>query len=239
MRAIFISYRRSDSAGEAGRLYDDLIQRFSENAVFMDVDAIAPGRDFRKAIQENIEQCSVLLALIGPQWLGAQQAAVGETDAARRIDNPGDYLRTEIGVALSRDIAVIPVLVRGATMPQENDLPGELKELAYRNAVELTHMRWKSDMELLVQALKPYVEPEVPKPGAAPAPNATATVTIPQAKLENIQRELARYIGPIAAIVIKRSANKFGSVQELCKAVAQEIDSVSDRETFLATCRNS
>jgi len=71
VRAIFISYRRSDSEGEAGRLFDDLVRRFSEQAVFMDVDAIKPGRDFRKAIDESIHSCSVVLAIIGQQWLGS------------------------------------------------------------------------------------------------------------------------------------------------------------------------
>src|ERR1700735_4638164 len=99
LRAIFISYRRSDSEGEAGRLFDDLSGRFSEQSVFMDVDAIQPGRDFRKAIEESIHSCSVLLAVIGQQWLES-----ADEFGKRRLDDEGDYLRLEIASALRRDI---------------------------------------------------------------------------------------------------------------------------------------
>ncbi len=113
MGAIFLSYRRSDSAGESGRLSDELVARFGERRVFMDVDAIQPGRDFRKAIHENVSGCTVLLAMIGPEWLETRSASGG-----RRLDSENDYVRLEIATALKRDIAVVPVLVRGARMPK-------------------------------------------------------------------------------------------------------------------------
>jgi hypothetical protein len=147
-RAIFISYRRSDSEGESGRLSDVLSHRFSEQAVFMDVDAIRPGRDFRVAIEESIQGCAVLLVVIGPEWLEARSTAGGK----RRLDELNDYVRLEIAAALVRDIPVIPVLIRGAKMPTAEQLPQEISELAYRNGVELTHSRWKSDLQVLVHA---------------------------------------------------------------------------------------
>ena len=67
-RAIFISYRRDDTEGEAGRLFDDLVRSFGEDSVFMDVAGINPGMDFRKAIDDNVANCGVLLAIIGPAW---------------------------------------------------------------------------------------------------------------------------------------------------------------------------
>ena len=149
MGGIFISYRRSDSQGEAGRLFDDLVQHFGEQTVFMDVAAIEAGRDFRKAIEEGVAKCGVLLVMIGVGWLDAK-----DERGARRLDDPSDFVRIETASALKRDIPVIPVLVRGAKMPSAEQLPEELKELAYRNCIELTHARWKSDMQLLIEALR-------------------------------------------------------------------------------------
>jgi hypothetical protein len=153
MRAIFISYRREDAEGQAGRLFDDLVIHFGEDAVFMDVAGIEPGRDFRRAIDEQVASCGVLLAVIGKNWFDAK-----DESGRHRLDDPMDFVRLETASALKRDIPVIPVLVRGASMPRVEQLPPDLAELAYRNAVELTHARWDSDVELLVKALRPHVE---------------------------------------------------------------------------------
>ena len=153
MRAIFISYRREDAEGEAGRLFDDLVETFGEDSVFMDVAAIEVGRDFRKAIDESVATCGVLLALIGRNWLDTKDAS-----GKRRLDNPSDFVRLETASALKRDIPVIPVLVHGADMPRAEDLPDNLQELAYRNGVELTGPRWRSDVQILIKALRPFVE---------------------------------------------------------------------------------
>ena len=156
-RAIFISYRRDDSEGEAGRLFDDLVRFFDEGSVFMDVSDINPGVDFRKAIDDNVASCGVLLAVIGPSWCSVKNSAGG-----RRLDDPNDFVRLEIASALARKIAVIPVLVHEAKMPRPEDLPDNLKDLAYRNSVEITHTRWSSDVKLLTNALTAYVAPTAP-----------------------------------------------------------------------------
>src|SRR5208337_1309188 len=153
MRAIFVSYRRDDAEGEAGRLFDDLVTQFGEDSVFMDVAAIEAGRDFRKAIDESVATCGVLLAVIGKEWVDAKNAA-----GQRRLDDPSDFVRLETASALKRDIPVIPVLVHGARMPRTEQLPDDLKELTYRNGVELTGARWKSDVQLLIKALRPHVD---------------------------------------------------------------------------------
>lgn len=155
MDAIFISYRRDDAEGQAGRLFDDLIQHFGENGVFMDVADIEPGRDFRRVIDEQVASCGVLLAIIGKSWLTAQ-----DDRGERRLDDQMDFVRIETASALKRDIPVVPVLVHGAKMPSAEDLPDDLKELAFRNAVELTHARWDSDVQVLVKALQPYIQVE-------------------------------------------------------------------------------
>ena len=150
--SIFISYRRDDSEGEAGRLYDDLIRIFGFESVFMDVSDIHPGKDFRQAIDENVARCAVLLAMIGPGW-----ATIQDASGTRRLDQPNDFVRLEIASALTRGIDVIPILVHGARMPSSADLPENLQSLAFRNCVELTHTRWNSDVEVLSRTLREYV----------------------------------------------------------------------------------
>jgi hypothetical protein len=152
--AIFISYRRDDSEGEAGRLFDDLTRAFGNDNVFMDVAGISPGVDFRKAIEDNVAHCGVLLAVIGPSWVSIANAA-----GQQRLDDPNDFVALEIASALKRQVAVIPVLVHEARMPSPDQLPDSLKDFSYRNSVELTHARWNSDVALLVQALGSYVKP--------------------------------------------------------------------------------
>lgn len=165
MRAIFISYRRDDTEGHAGRLFEDLRDRFGKNAVFMDVAGIEPGRDFRRVIEQQVASCGVLLALIGKNWLTAADA-----NGKRRLDDAADFVRLETASALRRDIPVIPVLVHDAAMPRAEQLPEDLKELAFRNAVELTHARWSSDVQLLIDALLPHVDAAPPVSAPAPAP---------------------------------------------------------------------
>lgn len=182
MRAIFISYRREDAEGQAGRLYDDLVSKFGENSVFMDVVGIDAGRDFRKAIDENVASCGVLLAIIGRNWLNAKYP-----DGRRRLDDSTDFVRLETSSALKRDIPVIPVLVQGAVMPRAEELPEEIKDLAYRNAVELTHARWDSDMEVLARALRRYIVDKVQEPAQPTLPPTTmpapVTATRPRRRL--------------------------------------------------------
>ncbi|MGE0592782.1 MAG: TIR domain-containing protein [Vicinamibacterales bacterium] len=149
MSAIFISYRREDAEGHAGRLFADLADRFGRDSVFMDVAGIEPGRDFRKVIDTKVAECGVLLAVMGRNWLDAADGS-----GARRIDDPADFVRLETASALRRDIPVVPVLVQGAQMPRADQLPRDLGELSYRNAVELTHARWSSDVQLLIEALE-------------------------------------------------------------------------------------
>ncbi len=200
-RSIFISYRRDDTEGEAGRLFDDLVRTFGEDSVFMDVSDINPGVDFRKAIDENVASCGVLLAMIGPQW-----STIRSTAGARRLDDPNDFVRLEIASALARNIAVIPVLVHDAKMPRPEDLPDNLKELAFRNSVEVTHARWNSDVQLLTQALARYVAPEATR-DTSPV-HATVAVQLPPptapAKAAHSSRptSVPLVLGVIAAVVL-------------------------------------
>ena len=149
MPRIFISYRRDDSAGHAGRLYDRLIDRLGRGQVFMDVDTIQPGLDFIKVVQEAVSACDGFIAVIGREWLQASDAT-----GRRRLENPADLVRLEIATALERGIRVIPVLVQGERMPLEVDLPEEIKELASRNALEVSDTRFRYDVDRLIEALE-------------------------------------------------------------------------------------
>ena len=242
LRAIFISYRRHDSEGEAGRLFDDLVGQFGEASVFMDVAAIDVGRDFRRAIDESIGTCGVLLAIIGPGWL-EQRNEKGE----RRLDDPADFVRLETASALKRDIPVIPVLVRGAKMPRSEQLPDDLKDLAYRNCVELTHVRWKSDVKILTGGLRTTLGVDVgavSDPASTTIRNNSGTTAVPDAcaaaldgdAVSRVTKDLARYIGPIAEIVVKRAAKKCATIGDLRRVVAQEIEGHAERSKFLEAC---
>jgi formylglycine-generating enzyme required for sulfatase activity len=145
---IFISYRRGDSEGQARALSLELANYIGDKAVFMDVDSIALGRDFRKSLHDSLESCDAFLALIGPSWLESKDAG-----GKRRLDDPTDFVRQEIATALKRNIPVTPVLLQGAPMPAEQSLPDDLKELAFRNGFELSHTRWRSDVREMAQRL--------------------------------------------------------------------------------------
>lgn len=149
MSRIFINYRRADSEGYVGRLYDRLVQHFRPEDIFMDVDAIQPGEDFVKKLEEAVSACDVLLAVIGPQWVG-----ITDEQGNRRLEAWNDLVRLEIATALTQDKLVIPVLVGRATMPPPTALPDDLKLLTRRNAFELSHQKFAADVETLVRLIK-------------------------------------------------------------------------------------
>ena len=148
MGIVFINYRRDETAGEARALYNDLVELLGTDRIFMDVDNIALGRDFRQVLKERLDACEVMLSLIGKEWAHARDANGG-----RRLDNPADFVRLEIATALERNVAVTPVLLQDARMPSADSLPDDLKDLAYRNGFELSHTRWESDVHELVRRL--------------------------------------------------------------------------------------
>lgn len=216
MRAIFISYRREDAEGQAGRLFDDLARYFGEDSVFMDVAGIEPGRDFRRVIDEHVASCGVLLAMIGKSWIDA-----ADESGRRRLDDPMDFVRLETASALKRDIPVVPVLVHGARMPRAEQLPEDLAELAYRNGVELTHARWDSDVQVLIKALSPYVESLQKNAGRVDIGSPAATSKTPTASAAPSGVPPVVSTAPIAAHSSKKTLPMIvaGSVAALVIAV--------------------
>ena len=115
----------------------------------MDVDAIPLGVNFATVLRNEVAKCEVLLAVIGPHWLDARDEA-----GTRRLDDPQDFVRIEIGAALHRNIPVIPILLDGAKVPKANQLPKDLEELSMRNGLDVRHTSFHNDIDRLVRSLK-------------------------------------------------------------------------------------
>jgi hypothetical protein len=148
--SVFLSYRRSDTSGHAGRICDDLERHFNAPLVFRDIDAIGAGTDFVQALEQAIAAATVVVVLIGETWL----SRVAD-DGLRRLDDPADHVRREVAMALQdAGSTVVPVLVDGAVMPAEEELPASLRRLARLQAIELSDSRWEYDMAHLVRVLE-------------------------------------------------------------------------------------
>jgi hypothetical protein len=148
MRDIFLSYRRADTAGHAGRLDDVFEARFGPGTVFRDVESIDGGTDFVQAIEKALAGARVMVVLIGNTW-----SAETKPDGTRRLDDPADFVRLEVATALRKGLPVVPVLVEGAQMPGADALPADLGPLARLQAVELSEGRWAYDTGRLVETV--------------------------------------------------------------------------------------
>lgn len=148
MPKIIISYRRADSGVITGRIRDRLAQHYGEDCIFLDIDNIPFGMDFRKNIADALTKHDLLLAVIGPDWAGAGSSGLG------RIHDQNDPVRIEVETALQRGIPTIPVLVGGASMPKADELPDSLKSLSFHNAAEVDSGRdFHSHMERLIRSM--------------------------------------------------------------------------------------
>jgi hypothetical protein len=180
MAGVFISYRRDDTAGYAGRLFDSLVRRFGGPAVFMDLTDIAPGSDFVETIDRAVGSCDVLLVLIGRNWLTS-----ADGQGRSRLEDPQDFIRREVSTALGRNILVVPVLVQGARMPTAEQLPEDLKKLARREAIELSDSRWDTDVARLEEAISRISSPR-PATSAAPQPRSRRDRLVPRLVIAGI-----------------------------------------------------
>ena len=152
--SVFISYRRGDAGDVVGRIYDRLVDRFGRPHVFKDVDSIPLGVDFRKHLSDSVGKCRVFLAVISRGWLQ-------QSDGERRIDQSNDFVRIEMEAALQRNIPVIPVLVQGAALPGEQELPPSLRELSYRNAtVVRADPDFQADIARLMDGIEFHLKAE-------------------------------------------------------------------------------
>jgi hypothetical protein len=194
MASIFISYRREDSGGHAGRLCDRLTARFGQDRVFLDIQDIRPGQNFATSIEDTIATCDCVIAVIGLHWL----------ETIKERAQADDFVRHEIAAALKRRVTVIPVLVGGARMPAAHDLPPELAELSLLNAIEIRDERFDQD----VVALETFL---------------AGTLPVPATPVAEVRRGLTRRLSivvplalvcAIAAYVALRPGQKAGPVAE-------------------------
>ena len=144
LESIFLSYRRDDSAGYAGRLAEHLSSEFGHKHVFMDVQDIVPGQDFTQAIENTISACQAVIVVIGPRWVADLKQRGGQDD----------FVLHEVSAALRRNVTVIPVLVGDTTMPSAADLPESIASLSRRQALEIRDARFEDDTKVLVQSLR-------------------------------------------------------------------------------------
>ena len=156
---IFISYRRDDAAGDAGRLADHLHRRFGKHRVFLDIDTIDPGTDFVRVLHASLQETAAVLVVIGPRWTSIRNA-----EGAPRLDSANDFVRLEVETALARTIPVVPVLVQGAKMPRAEDLPPSLASLVTRQAATLDHAEFHDDAERLCDRLATMIGSDEPTP---------------------------------------------------------------------------
>jgi hypothetical protein len=148
--AIFISYRRDESAGYASRIADELVEHFGEKRVVRDIDWRETGLGFAEAIERAVDSIEVFIALLGKNWV----IKLKEHEQTEQED----YTRLEVATALRCQVLVIPVLVQGASIPSHEELPDDLVLLAYRNAFELHDNNWDEDVRRLVTSLDTMLE---------------------------------------------------------------------------------
>jgi hypothetical protein len=167
---IFISYRREDSAGWVRGLSKYLVEHLGQEHIFIDVDTIAPGVKYREEIDKALDQCDVVLVIIGRSWLSvlkersnrriiSRWIAVLSQKSRRRLESTEDFVRIEVSKALRRQIIVIPTLVDGAIMPLAGDLPDDLQSLAERNSYSISERHWDHDLKILVDFLEEQSKP--------------------------------------------------------------------------------
>ncbi len=174
---IFISYRRHEALKEARAIFEKLSREFGAGQVFIDLEGLDYGVDFVESLDRQLQHCEVMLALIGPGWLGSP-----DDHGGRRLDDANDFVRIELRTALQRNIRVVPVLFDGAPMPRTVDLPADLEPLARRNKIDLDFHRFDADIGRLIGSLRKILPPTpTPTPVTAPAiePAAVAEPAAP------------------------------------------------------------
>jgi hypothetical protein len=171
MPKILISYRRSDSSAITGRIFDRLAHQYGEDSVFMDVDSIPIGINFRNHILETLQRSDVVVAVVGAGWLGRNE------DGVARMQEASDPVRVEIETALGRKTPIIPVLVDGAKMPASSELPPEMADFVVLNAAEVATGRdFRTHMYRVIGAIdRAAAGQSYVAPGKAAASPKTAT----------------------------------------------------------------
>lgn len=192
---IILSYRREDSAGVTGRIFDRLAQEFGTDRVFMDIDSMPAGVDFHEHLQQILADCGALLVVIGKSWRSQRKGQPA------RIMDPDDWVRIEVETALERGIPVVPLLIDGASLPGRDQLPESLWPLLRRNALPVDSGRdFHAQLSRLVRDLRSQLghsaEPVTSATATAPLSVASAAGTSPN------WRAIGRWILLLALIIM-------------------------------------
>jgi pterin-4a-carbinolamine dehydratase len=187
-KSIFISYRRRDTLPVAMYIGDAIKRSFVNASVFIDVDVIEVGDRWPSLIRAALENASVLIVLIGPQWLTA-----ASKDGRRRLDDPEDWVRREIELALKLRVKIIPVLFSGASLPEKKDLPGSLAPLLWRQAISLRDDTWPKDVARLVNRLHRFGFKPVEERVKYPPPGKINTHALGRKRLNAALAELTAW----------------------------------------------
>jgi hypothetical protein len=230
MSKIIVSYRRADSQAVAGRIVDRLISHFGPDAVFMDVDNIPFGIDFRDHIHAVLSKAAVLIAIVGPDWLGI------DADKHRRIDDEDDPVRVELETALKQKLLVIPVLVNNAGMPKANTLPESLRGFSFLNAAPVDVGRdFRPHVDRLIRSIETALSP-----GAAPATHGGTDALAPAAAATQPARGNSMLIAAGVAIAVGGGAWWwFGAASSRSSGDAPPMAKVADAPSPAATAMSA
>ena len=192
---IILSYRREDSAGVTGRIFDRLTQEFGTDRVFMDIDSMPAGVDFHHHLQEILADCGALLVVVGKSWRSQRKGQPA------RIMDPDDWVRIEVETALERGIPVVPLLIDGASLPTREQLPESLWPLLRRNALPVDSGRdFHAQLTRLVRDLHLQVDPTGAKTNPVPANTTLQAMTAMPASGVN-WKSLGRWILLLVLII--------------------------------------
>jgi TIR domain len=216
---VFVSYRREDGSDTAGRIADRLTDAFGKKRVFIDVDAIGPGTDYVDALTRAVGSCDVLVAIIGRRWLTIKNKQ------GRRLDDPRDWVRVEVGTALARGVRVIPVLTGGAAMPTREKLPDDLAGLARLNALRIRHESFHPDATRLVTAIGLGTTAATPTPANGTAARArTAPARGGPAAAARKPVAAARKTAKVSRSDPGRAARLFDDAERIANAITTMSD---------------
>ncbi|RYG38217.1 MAG: toll/interleukin-1 receptor domain-containing protein [Burkholderiales bacterium] len=198
--SVFVSYRRSDSAPWAGRLADALEALCADHRVIFDVASLEPGADFTKALLASVESASFVLVIIGRGWLTAALPS-----GVRRLDHEGDLVRTEIETALRSGAQLIPVLLDDTPMPSASDLPPSIRPMAARNALQLRHSSFRSDVKVLADFITGRKQPN--KTAETQGPSSMTEAELVTTLIATFQ-ELSKR-GPDSFLILEDDQGRF------------------------------
>ena len=196
MPGLFVSYRRDDSQGFAGRLADDLEAAFGPERVFRDVE-IPIGSDFASVLRAAVADSDALIVVIGRHWVGHRGA-----DRPPRLFDADDWVRAEIEAALECGTWIVPVLVGGAAMPSADALPPSMRRLASVQAAMLDDRRWDADVDVLVAQVRRRLRLPAPAPTPRTRPGPRWWRRLARALGRRLGKGLGRLLSSLAALAL-------------------------------------